>query len=74
MTSYEEILESAKRLSSAERMQLTDALLTLEQSSNQLELTEAQRLELDCRIEEMDSDGNLGIPWEEVMSQIRKRA
>jgi hypothetical protein len=30
MTSYEEILESAKRLSSAERLQLADALLAEE--------------------------------------------
>ena len=30
MTSYEEILESAKRLSSAERVQLADALLAEE--------------------------------------------
>ena len=30
MTSYEEILESAKRLSSVERLQLADALLAEE--------------------------------------------
>jgi hypothetical protein len=30
MTSYEEILESAKRLSSTERLQLADALLAEE--------------------------------------------
>ena len=30
MTSYEEILESAKRLSSVERLQLADALLAKE--------------------------------------------
>lgn len=74
MTSYEEILESAKQLSSVERMQLADALLILEQSSNDLVLSEAQRQELDRRIEEMDSDGKLGIPWGEVMTRIRKRA
>jgi putative addiction module component (TIGR02574 family) len=74
MTAYEEILESAKRLSSTERMQLADALLALEQSSDELFLSETQRQELDRRVEEMDRDDNLGIPWEEVMNQIRKRA
>ncbi len=34
MTSYEEILESAKRLSSEQRLQLADALLGLEPSTN----------------------------------------
>jgi putative addiction module component (TIGR02574 family) len=34
-------------------------------------LTEAQRQELDRRIEEMDRDTNPGIPWEEVVNQIR---
>jgi hypothetical protein len=34
MTSYEEILESAKRLSSGERMQLADALLALNQPAD----------------------------------------
>lgn len=34
MTSYDEILESAKRLSTAQRLQLADALLALEQTGN----------------------------------------
>ena len=34
MTSFEEILESAKRLSSEERLQLADALFALEQPVN----------------------------------------
>jgi hypothetical protein len=34
MTSYEEILESAKRLSTSERLQLADALLALGQPAN----------------------------------------
>jgi hypothetical protein len=34
MTSFEEILESAKQLSSEQRLQLADALLALEQPGN----------------------------------------
>ena len=34
MTSYDEILESAKRLSSEQRLQLADALLGLEPPTN----------------------------------------
>lgn len=34
MTAYEEILESAKRLSSEQRLQLADALLALERSTD----------------------------------------
>lgn len=44
MTSYEEILESAKRLSSAERMQLADALLALNQPADgKLSLADFER-------------------------------
>jgi putative addiction module component (TIGR02574 family) len=58
-----------------ERLNLLEELWeSLEASSAELSLTEAQRRELDRRVEEMDRDANLGIPWEEVMSRIRKRA
>lgn len=42
-------------------------------SPNEIILTDAQREELDRRIEEMDSDPSLGIPWDQVVDQIRKR-
>ena len=37
-----------------------------------LALTNAQREELDRRIDDMDRDETLGIPWQEVLNQIRK--
>ena len=43
-------------------------------SPNEVALTDAQREELDRRVEEMDSDHSLGIPWDEVVNQIRRRA
>ncbi len=36
-------------------------------------LTEPQRAELDRRLEDLDREGPVGIPWEEVLSRIRNR-
>ncbi len=36
-------------------------------------VTEAQRAELDRRLDDLERDRDLGIPWEEVLRQIRKR-
>jgi len=37
-------------------------------------LTDAQRAELDRRLDDLENDPDLGIPWEEVLRQIRSRA
>jgi putative addiction module component (TIGR02574 family) len=37
-------------------------------------LTEAQRSELDRRLDDMDADNTLGIPWDQVLKQIREHA
>jgi putative addiction module component (TIGR02574 family) len=37
-------------------------------------LTDAQREELDRRLDDLERSGTEGIPWEEVLRQIRKRA
>ena len=64
-----------EELTRDERLDLIEALWdSLEASSNQLPLTDEQRRELDLRIEEMDRDDSLGIPWDEVVNHIRKRA
>ena len=62
-----------KQLSAEER------LILIEQIWDSLEaeavpVTEAQKAELDRRIEEMDRDGERGIPWEDVLTKIRGRA
>jgi putative addiction module component (TIGR02574 family) len=36
-------------------------------------LTEAQRAELDRRLDELMNDPSAGIPWEEVARRIRDR-
>lgn len=62
-----------KQLSAEER------LILIEQIWDSLEaeavpVTEAQKTELDRRIDEMDRDGERGIPWEDVLTRIRGRA
>ncbi len=37
-------------------------------------VTEAHRAELDRRLDDLEQDRDLGIPWEEVLRQIRDRA
>jgi putative addiction module component (TIGR02574 family) len=37
-------------------------------------LTEAQRAELDRRLDDLERNPDAGIPWEEVLKQIRERA
>jgi putative addiction module component (TIGR02574 family) len=64
-----------KELTSDERLDLIEELWdSLAATPSELALTDAQRKELDRRLEEMDRDDNLGIPWDEVVSEIRKRA
>ena len=36
-----------------------------------LPLTPAQRVELDRRLDDLDAEGPVGIPWDEVLSRIR---
>ena len=74
MTSYEEILESAKRLSSAERVQLADALLAEELGfgmwRGRKEVADAEGYVSDLREAEMRaSDGREKTP-EEFLREI----
>lgn len=36
-------------------------------------MTNAQREELDRRLDELDREGPIGIPWDEVLGRIRGR-
>ena len=59
-------------LTSEERLELLgdiwDSL-----APEEVPVTEAQRSELDRRLDDLEQDGDLGIPWEEVLRQIRDR-
>ena len=62
-------------LSPEERLQLLEALWeSLSATPEAIHLTNAQREELDRRLDELDREGPSGIPWEEVLRRIRGRA
>jgi len=62
-------------LSTEERLRLLDELWeSLSAIPEVIPLTDAQRDELVRRLDELDRDGPVGIPWEEVLRQIRGRA
>jgi putative addiction module component (TIGR02574 family) len=63
------------RLSFEERLRLLDELWeSLSRTPDAIPMTEAQREELDRRLDELDRDGPIGIPWQEVLQRIRGRA
>ena len=61
-------------LSAEERLRLLEELWdSLSATPEAVPLTNAQREELDRRLDELDRDGPVGIPWEEVLRRIRTR-
>ena len=62
------------RLSTEERLRLMEELWeSLRATPEGIPLTNAQREELDRRLDELDREGPTGIPWEEVFRNIRSR-
>ena len=61
-------LSVEERLSLLER--LWDSLAVTPQA---IPLAKAQREELDRRLDDVDAEGSVGIPWEEVLDRIRSR-
>lgn len=62
-------------LSPEERLQLLEALWeSLSATPEVIPLNNAQREELDRRLDELDREGPTGIPWEEALRRIRGRA
>ncbi len=62
------------KLSAEERLRLLeDVWESLSTTPEAIPLTDAQREELDRRLNELDRDGPVGIPWEEVLRRIRSR-
>ena len=63
------------RLSREERLTLIGELWdSLAPTQDALPLSDAQRNELDHRLNEMDRDNVLGIPWDQMLKQIREHA
>jgi putative addiction module component (TIGR02574 family) len=61
-------------LTPEERLSLLEELWdSLAATPHEVPLTEGQRAELDRRLDDLDREGPLGIPWEEVLSRIRSQ-
>lgn len=61
-------------LSPEERLKLLEQLWdSLSSSPSAVPLTTPQREELDRRLDELDREGPVGIPWEEVHRRISSR-
>lgn len=61
-------------LSPEERLRLIEELWdSLSKSPEAMPLSDAQRGELDRRLDDLERSGPNGIPWEEVLQQIRTR-
>jgi putative addiction module component (TIGR02574 family) len=61
------------KLSPEERLELLEQLWD-SLSAEAIPLTDAQHHELDRRLDELDQEGPVGIPWNEVFDRIRDRA
>jgi len=61
-------------LSPEERLKLLEQLWdSLSSSPSAVPLTKPQREELDRRLDELEREGPVGIPWEEVHRRISSR-
>jgi putative addiction module component (TIGR02574 family) len=62
-------------LSPEERLRLIEELWdNLNEKRGTVPLTNAQREELDRRLDDLERSGPAGIPWEQVLQQIRSRS
>jgi putative addiction module component (TIGR02574 family) len=62
------------KLSPDERLELLEQLWdSLVDTPEVIPLTDAQREELDRRLDDLDREGPVGIPWNEVLDRIRNR-
>jgi putative addiction module component (TIGR02574 family) len=62
-------------LTPEERLRLIEELWdSLSEEPGAVPLTNAQREELDRRLDDLERSGSVGIPWDEVLQQIRSRA
>lgn len=61
-------------LTAEERLSLLEQLWdSLAATPEAIPLTAAQRAELDRRLDTLDAEGPVGIPWDDVLSRIRTR-
>jgi putative addiction module component (TIGR02574 family) len=62
-------------LSAEERLALLEQVWeSLSETPQAIPFTNSQRDELDRRLDDLDREGPVGIPWEEVLDRLRNRA
>ena len=62
-------------LNPEERLRMIEELWdSLSEQPGSVPLTDAQRQELDRRLDDLERSGPTGIPWEEVLKRIRSRS
>ena len=63
------------KLSPEQRLKLLEQLWdSFSETPEAIPMTDAQREELDRRLDDLDREGPVGIPWNEVLDRIRNRA
>ncbi|HEX7075602.1 MAG TPA: addiction module protein [Hyphomicrobiaceae bacterium] len=63
-----------EKLDAEQKLRLIEELWdSLNDDPSQVPLTQAHREELDRRLDEIEEGDDAGIPWDEVLSRIRKR-
>jgi putative addiction module component (TIGR02574 family) len=64
-----DLLEEAKRLSVTDRIELAEAIwdsVAEDAGTDELPVSEARRVELDRRLEDLEAHLGAGSPWDEV--------
>ena len=57
-----------------ERLNLIERLWdSLSVTQHDIPLTDAQRAELDRRLDELEEKGPIGVPWEQVVDSIKSK-
>jgi putative addiction module component (TIGR02574 family) len=69
-----ELALDVEKLSHEEQLDLLERVWEqLSTTPDALPLTSAQRAELDRRLDDLERDGAVGIPWDEVARRIQNR-
>jgi putative addiction module component (TIGR02574 family) len=64
-----------EKLPPEERLNLLERLWeSLSDTPDAVPVTHAQRAELDRRLDELDTEGPVGIPWNDVLRELRSRS
>ncbi len=70
-----DLLEDVKRLTVAERIELAEAIwdtVAEDAGVDVLPVSEAHRLELDRRLEDLEESPSAGSPWGEVRTRLER--